>query len=320
MTIISSEKKQFFYLAPIRGVTDALFRNIYHQHFPYFDAALAPFINPQRTATFRARLMADVLPENNTSLPIVPQLLNNNALDFFGLAKRLVDLGYSHINWNLGCPAPMVANKKRGSGLLPYPDQIATLLQEVIPRLDCEISIKTRLGYKDPGEIELLLPLLEQLKLKEIVIHPRIGKQLYKGHANPDAFARCRKISSHQLVYNGDICLPSDYLSLAKRFSETDRWMIGRGAIADPFLVASIRGITITEQQKRKKLRDFHTDLYDQLKVRLSGHSHILGRMKQIWTYFIESFPAKKKVLKKIRKASSEIKYKKAMDELFGDG
>lgn len=311
-------QNHFFYLAPIRGVTDALFRNIYHYHFPYFDAALAPFINPQHTANFRTRLMADVLPENNSTLPIIPQLLNNNIQDFYGLAKRLQDLGYSHINWNLGCPAPMVANKKRGSGLLPYADQIVALLQDIIPRIDSEISIKTRLGYSNPGEIELVLPQLEELKLKEIIIHPRIGKQLYKGHADPDGFARCKKVSSHQLVYNGDIVLPEDFMALATRFSDINRWMIGRGAIADPFLLASIRGISIPEQQRRDKLRDFHTDLYDQLKIRLSGHSHLLGRMKQIWAYFIESFPTKKKVLKKIRKASTESKYQKAMDELFG--
>ena len=214
-------QKHFYYLAPIRGVTDALFRNIYHHHFPYFDAALAPFINPQRTANFRTRLMADVLPENNTTLPIIPQLLNNNIEDFYGLAKRLQDLGYSHINWNLGCPAPMVANKKRGSGPLPHADQIFALLQDVIPRLDTEISLKTRLGYRNPGEIELVLPLLEELKLKEIIIHPRIGKQLYRGHADPDGFAKCKEISSHQLVYNGDIVLPEDFLALATRCEAT---------------------------------------------------------------------------------------------------
>ncbi len=319
MTQILSQNNHFFYLAPIRGVTDALYRNVYHSHFPYFDAALAPFINPQRYANFKARLLADVLPDNNTTLPIVPQLLNNNAMDFYGLGKRLQDLGYCHINWNLGCPAPMVANKKRGSGLLPHADEIIALLQEVTVKLDCEISIKTRLGYRDPGEIEILLPQLEEIELKEIVIHPRIGKQLYRGHADPDGFARCKMISSHRLVYNGDINTPKDFLTLSKRFPEINRWMIGRGAIADPFLLATIRGLTIPEQQKREKLRDFHTDLYDHLKIRLSGHSHLLGRMKQIWAYFIESFPTKKKVLKKIRKASTEIKYKKAMDELFGD-
>lgn len=213
----------------------------------------------------------------------------------------------------------MVASKKRGSGLLPYPQRIVELLQEVMAKLNSEISIKTRLGYTDPGELELLLPLLNEFDLKEIVIHPRIGKQLYRGNADPEGFDRCRKLSNHTLVYNGDITNPEKFYTLTGRFPEINRWMIGRGAVADPFLLATIKGISFSQKQKSEKLQDFHTDLYDHLKIRLSGHSHLLGRMKQIWAYFIESFPTKKKVLKKIRKASTDLKYQKAIDELFSD-
>ena len=124
-------QRPFLYLAPIQGVTDALFRTVFHHHFGGFDAAMAPFINPQRHSGFKEKWLADVLPENNPGLPIIPQLLNTNAEDFVAMAGRLQDLGYTHINWNLGCPVPMVAKKKRGSGLLPYPEMIIALLEEI---------------------------------------------------------------------------------------------------------------------------------------------------------------------------------------------
>ena len=86
-------QRPFLYLAPLQGVTDALFRTVFHHHFGGFDAAIAPFINPQRHSGFKEKWLADVFPENNPGLPIIPQLLNTNAEDFLAVADRLQDLG-----------------------------------------------------------------------------------------------------------------------------------------------------------------------------------------------------------------------------------
>ncbi|MEE4240512.1 MAG: tRNA-dihydrouridine synthase family protein [Desulfopila sp.] len=309
----------FFYLAPIRGITDALFRRVYHTHFPYFDAAVAPFLNPQRFASFSDRLFADILPENNTALSVIPQLLYNTADDFINTGKHLQNLGYNHINWNLGCPAPMVANKRRGSGLLPYSDRIVALLETVHEHLNAEISLKMRLGFKDPADIEVLLPQLQHFPLQEIIIHPRIGKQLYRGKADHDGFAKCLPLTDHQVVYNGDICTKGDFVTVSRRFPQICRWMIGRGALADPFLLADIRNIPVTPQQRKEKLISFHHTLYEELRRRLDGPGHLLNRMKQIWTYLIGSFPENQRLLKKIRKASTEERYHTAITELFAD-
>ncbi len=314
---MTQSMQHFFYLAPIKGVTDALFRNVYHNHFPYFDGTIAPFINPQRFANFKDKYIADILPENNSGMPVVPQLIYNNAEDFIVLGKRLQDFGYAHINWNLGCPAPMVANKKRGSGFLPYTDKIIMMLEEIIHNLDAEISIKTRLGFKDSEDIARLLPLLEPLPIKEITIHPRIGKQLYRGSADLEAFATCRNLTHHNLVYNGDIRSASVFFALTQKFTDVHRWMIGRGALANPFLLAEIKGFSLDETFRKETLKSFHDEIYGQLRDNLSGPGHLLSKMKQIWAYLIESFPEKKKLLKKIRKANAEKIYQKAIDEVF---
>lgn len=310
-------QNHYFYLAPIRGITDALFRTIYHHHFPYFNAAVAPFINPQRFTNLKPALLADILPENNLKLPIVPQLLYNNSEDFVNLGRLLQDLGYSHLNWNLGCPAPQIANKQRGSGLLPHTDRIIALLDAVQEHLSAEISIKTRLGLESSDDIEKLLPRLESTPLKEIIIHPRIGKQLYRGAASRENFGRCTELTSHRLVYNGDIWSGSDFKDLSAIFPGVHRWMLGRGAIANPLLAAEIQGHSVSPEQKRNVLYLFHNDLYEQLQDKLHGPGHLLGRMKQIWAYLISSFPGKEKSLKKIRKASSTSKYLEAVAEIF---
>lgn len=313
-------RQPFIYLAPLRGLTDALFRETFALHFNGFDAAVAPFLNPQKKSLYGDKMIRDVLPHNNRRLALVPQLLHTDAEDFLVLAQRLADLGYTHINWNIGCPAPMVARKKRGSGLLPYPDEITRLLHKVLPELKVELSIKTRLGYFEATELPTLLPSLNGLKIKEITIHTRLGRQLYKGKTNPGGFAICQDLTNHPLVYNGDIVDTASYESLHERFPTIDRWMIGRGALANPFLAEEIKGFPRESPGKRRiRLYNFHEELFHNYLDRLSGPGHLLGRVKQLWSYLIGSFPGREKQLKKILKSRTLPAYRRSIEQLFQD-
>ncbi len=101
----------------------------------------------------------------------------------------LADAGYGEVDWNLGCPYPMVAGKKRGSGLLPYPEAIGEFLDRVCPRLGIGLSVKMRLGRYDARESAALAPVLNAYPLRKVTVHPRIGVQLYGGSVDLEGFA-----------------------------------------------------------------------------------------------------------------------------------
>jgi tRNA-dihydrouridine synthase B len=307
----------FLYLAPIRGITDCLFRNLFQRHFGGVNAAVAPFVNPQPHSNFDPKQLRDLQPAENVAMVVVPQFLHTDVDGLLALAHQLHDLGYTHINWNLGCPAPMVTRKRRGSGLLPYPDAIIDILDRIIPKLPMHLSIKTRLGLNHPEELSTLLPRLNDYPLQEIIIHARLGKQLYKGTTDIPSFAGCLGLSRHQVVYNGDITTPAIFEGLQQQFPTVRRWMIGRGILADPFLARTIKGETFSPRQRVVMLRDFHRDLYEGYKDSLAGSSHLLGRMKQIWFYLTASLPEQQKLWKKIRKSSTEANYLATIDETF---
>ncbi len=305
-------------LAPLRGITDSHFRSILARNFSGYDNALAPFISPQNHSHFPDTMLKDILPENNSQLAITPQLLHTQPKPFLILAKRLTQLGYTHINWNLGCPAPQVAKKKKGSGLLPYPEEICRFLDEIIPELEklcCALSIKMRLGYHDMEESQKLLPLLNNYPLKEVVIHPRLGRQLYKGEVDRDGFARIVELCRHPLVYNGDIISVKNFSLLQHQFPTIKKWMIGRGAIANPFLAEEIKGVATRERKER--LFSYHQQLFATYSKLFSGPGHLLSRMKRIWGYLIHSFPDQQKQLKKIQKSATVEKYLHAVEEVF---
>ena len=302
-------------LAPIRGITDCYFRSLFHHYFSGFDSALAPFINPQRYSSFDSKQLKDVLPEANLTLPVVPQLLHNNPEDFLFLASRLHDLGYKEVNWNLGCPARMVTKKQRGSGLLPFPDKILAFLDQVIPKLEVQLSIKTRLGYENCQELFELLPNLDQYPLSEIIIHPRLGSQMYKGITDKKSFGKCLQLSKHTIVYNGDITSKEVFDTLQLRFPTIDKWMIGRGALADPFLAASIKGNVA--EDKREQLRTFHDELYACYEETLEGPAHLLGRMKQLWIHLSAFFPPEHTTWKLIKKCKTKARYEDTIQQIF---
>ena len=111
-----------------------------------------------------------------------------------------------------------------------------------------EIIEKTIPGYFI-FEDEKYVSILDKYPIKNVAIHARIGKQLYKGGVDLDSFQHCLDASKQKLYYNGDITSVEKYKELQERFPSIDHWMIGRGLIADPFLPSMIRDNT-TEYPK----------------------------------------------------------------------
>jgi tRNA-dihydrouridine synthase len=224
-------------------------------------------------------------------------------------------MGYRSVNWNLGCPSPQIARKKRGSGLLPHVDTIKQFLDKVFPLLHCPLSLKVRLGYENENELLTLMPIFNNFPIQEITIHARTGVQMYDGTVNLDGFERSSSLSKHKIIYNGDITTPDMFNQLKKRFPSINAWMIGRGVIASPFLLSTIRGgDSLRDVSKIKK---FHDELYHQSSRMLHGPSHLLGKMKELWSYLAQSFPEHPKLLKNILKATKLEQYGKLMDQVF---
>jgi tRNA-dihydrouridine synthase B len=312
-----NRKKIILYLAPLRGLTEYIYRNAFSRHFDGFDAAVAPFIPTITAARFKKTHLKDVLPENNQAMPIIPQIIGNNPEDFIPLAKRLFDLGYATVNWNLGCPFPMVANKQRGSGLLPYPQKIEAFLEATISAIPNRLSIKARLGRKKTDEILALLQIFNQYPLDEVIVHPRTGQQMYDGTPDLDMFEKCIEVSAHNTVYNGDINDLDTFKAFSQRFKTVNRWMVGRGALADPFLPAAIKTGQNGSTGKVEGFRAFYDDLFEQYRQAFHGPGHLLDRMKGLWTYFSRSFKDSHKIKKKIHRTQNLNRYLEIVERFF---
>lgn len=304
--------------SPLQGFTDFRFRNAINKYFGGIDTYYSPYIRLNGKLVIKPSYERDLLPENNIGLEVIPQIITNDADEFLFVAKYVKDLGYKELNWNLGCPYPMVTKSGMGSGLICNPEKINTILDRVHSESDIIVSMKMRLGYDTTEEILDVLPILDTYPIKNIAIHARIGKQLYKGGVHLDAFQKCIDNTKHKLYYNGDIKSVAKFREMQERFPTINHWMIGRGLISDPFLPSMIRQNTLEYPKNKMELfRAFHDTLYGIYSESLSGSTHLLLKMYHLWEYFAVTFSNPHKVLKKIKKAQSIRNYELAVAEIF---
>jgi tRNA-dihydrouridine synthase len=140
---------------------------------------------------------------------------------------------------------------------------------------------------------------------------------MYGGRPALDRFAAAAAASVHPVVYNGDINTAGDFRCAAARFPEINRWMIGRGVLADLQVAEKIRGKNCGGDHGATRFRGFHDDLVEGYRHRLSGPGHLLDRMKGFWQYLAIGFEGGKKTAKKIHRCRQMSRYTELVERFF---
>jgi tRNA-dihydrouridine synthase len=305
-----------YYFAPLQGFTDFVYRRVYSQVFSGIDAFFIPYISVKNNEILR-KYEKEVLPANNPNTKVIPQVLASSPDEILFLSNYISALGHTEINLNLGCPYPMVTKRGMGSGLLPYPEIIEQILAAFFKNSALKLSVKMRAGLVSANEIEKVVPVLNQFPLSEVILHPRIAKQLYSGDIIDSAFEFAAASLKHRLVYNGDLNTVDDYLRIQQKFGQTNCFMLGRGVLMNPFLPSQINGSAFSEAGKREKLAEFHKLIFEEYLKVMDNPGNALNKMKQFWIYFSYNFPEQRKCFKLINKANSLNKYQIAVQTIL---
>ena len=304
---------QEYYAAPMESLTGWRWRQVHAALFGPADRYYIPFLSPNANFEFQTKELQEIAPENNRDLPVVPQILTNRAEYFIWAAKECQSRGYGEVNLNLGCPSGTVTGKNKGAGLLRKSDLLRELLDGIFDALpNLKISVKTRIGKNEPEEWDALLALYGKYPISELIVHPRIQKEFYKGVPHRDAWAAVS--GPWPAVYNGDIFTPEDAAALCRDFPGTNAVMLGRGLMRDPALLRRLRGGPAASAQE---LRTYHDRLLEAYRQRLSGDQPVMHRMWELWAYLSAGFARPEPYLKCMRKAKNLSEYRAAVDALF---
>lgn len=304
------------YMAPMQGVTEAPFRNAFDKYFGGVDGYYTPFIRWEHQGV-RRKDIRDIEPERNKVACLIPQLMAGSAEEAEQILPYILEAGYREVDLNMGCAYPVLTKKKKGCGILPYPDQVADLLQVVTRHPDVKFSVKIRLGLTDKEECLKLVSLFNSLPLERIVVHARTGVQQYDGACDADAFNRFAAACSHPVFYNGDVLAVDGLERWLSDSSPAAGVMVGRGLLDEPWKAAEFRsGHEWTSEEKLLALKNLHADVLDHyVQNMLGGEKQLLMKMKGIWEYLLVN--GNKKARKKIKKAQKMSDYTEAVGVLI---
>lgn len=306
-------------LAPLQGLTEVLFRRVYEECYPGAIAqAVTPFLSLTHNIQYskgnsRQTYLSDVLPENNKgSIPVTPQILGREPEEFVELVRILADMGYNEVNWNIGCPMRAVTGKRRGSGILPYPDEVRRVLDSVVPRLACQLSVKMRIGLRDKREIFEVIPVLNDYPLASVTIHPRTGRQQYGGTVDLDIFGEALPLLNVPVIYNGDICTAADARRIKERFPQVADLMVGRGVLYNPLLPLQINGI---DTHFVMPPTQFIRHLIEAINVGKSSEASRMRKTKEYWGLLWRALPISEIQAREVLRAQDLA----AVDNLIND-
>jgi tRNA-dihydrouridine synthase len=281
--------------APLQGYTDAVYRRAHWGCVGGVDEYYTPFVRIEK-GEVRKKDLRDTAPAANEGVPTVPQVIARDGDEFARLCDALQEQGWNRIDLNMGCPFPMQVRAGRGSGLLQHPEHVEEILREMQKRPEVTFSVKMRLGQECEEEGLRVMPIINEMPLLHVTLHPRLGKQQYKGVADREAFMRFMEVFRHPMVYNGDV---------VELKMENGKWKIGADAIDSTKLKGVMigRGLLVrpwmlSGKEPLEVIRNMHAIIYRHATEHLCGDSQILSRLHAFWEYLDIDRKAKKAIMK----------------------
>ena len=284
------------FLAPMEGLADALLRDLLTRAAGY-DGAVCEFIRVS-DSVLPARTFRRVCPElenggrTPSGTPVVVQLLGSCPARLGETAARLARLAPCGIDLNFGCPAPTVNRHGGGAMLLDDPDllrRIAESVRQVVPP-SIPVTAKMRLGIRDTARTVECAQALESGGVDALVVHARTKIEGYCPPAHWEWIARVRERVAVPVIANGEIWTMDDYVR-CREVSGCVDVMLGRGAVADPFLARRIRvGEGVGEAEEWSELSLLLVEFWQRVRARLQAR-HAPGRLKAWLVLLRRTYP-----------------------------
>lgn len=189
-----------------------------------------------------------------SGVPVVIQLLGGQPEPLADNASRAIELGSPGVDFNFGCPAKTVNRHDGGASLLKTPERIYKILDRVRRQIPAHIPVtaKMRLGYDSPENCVAVAQAVEAAGVQTLTVHCRTKTDMYKPPAYWEWINPIKQKTKLNIIANGEIWTVEDY---EKCRSQTDctEFMIGRGAISDPFLFYKIKHYAATKAKEDER-------------------------------------------------------------------
>ena len=228
-------------LAPMSGVTDLPFRRLIRE----LSCGCAPlFVSeflPAGNSFFLTSANLRAARFDREEEPFCIQLFGHSASKLAGAALQAQELGAAFVELNAGCPAPKVAKKGSGAGLLKDLPILAKILQAMRASIKVPLFLKCRLGWDENSIcINEVLEIAEGEGVEQLTVHGRTKEQGYKGLADWNVIGEIAAKAKISVIGNGDINSAEKALNAIKDYG-VKGVAIGRAALHNPWIFLQIK-------------------------------------------------------------------------------
>jgi tRNA-dihydrouridine synthase len=135
------------------------------------------------------------------------------------------------------------------------PLKIARTFRKLTAALKVPVTGKFRLGWDRYKSYKLVARIVEENGGSLIAMHGRTKEQRYSGEADWDAIAEVKSLVKIPVIGSGDVKTVAD-IQRMKRHTACDAVMVGRAAIANPWIFSGLDREQVSPKQLQATIRE----------------------------------------------------------------
>jgi tRNA-dihydrouridine synthase B len=307
-------------LAPMQEVTDLPFWRLMTR-YGGADVYYTEYFRVHVDSRLEKPILRSIT-ENPTGRPVVAQMIGNLIPALVRTARELQQYPIAAVDLNLGCPAPVVYKKCAGGGLLRDPKHVDAILGALRDAVKVRFTVKTRLGFNDPGVFEELLPIFAKHGIDLLTVHGRTVAGGYTAEVDYATIGRAAHAMPCPVLANGNIDSARRALEVVAETGSRGV-MLGRGVIRNPWLFDQIRALYRGETPRQptgREVLEYIVALYEAVITPEVAEFSQVQKMKRYLNFIALGAEPTGRFLHDIRRASTRARFMEICREHLDHG
>ena len=304
LKIGSVELNNPFILAPMAGVCDLPFRLLCKEKGA---AMVCTEMVSAKAIYYNNKNTKELLTIDKNEGPVSLQLFGSEPKLMAEMAKRIEEIPFDILDFNMGCPVPKVVNNGEGSALMKNPVLAGHIIEAMVNAISKPVTVKIRAGF-DAEHINAveIAKIAENSGAAAITVHARTREQYYSGKADREIIRLVKETVTIPVIGNGDI----DCYESAKHMLEytgCDGVAIGRGAEGNPWIFEELNAKYAGLDYNKPSLEEVKEMIMRHARMLIDYKGEYIGirEMRKHAAWYTAGFKGASKLRGRLNEASS---------------